>query len=193
MPSFNELANDSKLEEVKSFDFKPSAPPFSQCLNKSYSEVLKSCFSPENSCPLPPRQFRSKHQVNNSSNLSSKQINKSSLKANGFRGVIPQDKKTYSIIGTKSSINSNSFKGAIRMFDLYIGNCCEDASSQNLIDYISEECKIKVKSCIELKTKIPDSKAFKISVLDNDRDILLNPDKWPKGIICRKFYKNKSN
>ena len=42
-------------------------------------------------------------------------------------------KKTNDIIGTK---------GAVRLFDFYIGNCFEEVSSQILTDYISEECDI---------------------------------------------------
>ena len=114
------------------------------------------------------------------------------MSASQFKRLLPRDKKTNGIIGTKDKNNSN-FKGAVRVFDLYIGNCFEGVSSQILTDYISEECDIKIKSCSELNTKIPNSKAFKISVMDAERDILLKSDIWPKNIICRKYYKKRTS
>ena len=97
------------------------------------------------------------------------------------------------MVGVKETSNKHLFKGVDRFLDLYIGNCSEDVTSQSLIEYVSDECNVKVANCFELKTKIPNSKAFKISVSYNDREVLLTPKCWPKGIYCRKFYRSKSD
>ena len=36
-------------------------------------------------------------------------------------------------------------------------------------------------------------KSFKVTVLSDQRDALLDPLLWPEGIIVRKYYKSKHN
>ena len=35
-------------------------------------------------------------------------------------------------------------------------------------------------------------KSFKVTLLISDREKLLNPEIWPEGIICRKFYRPRA-
>ena len=79
-------------------------------------------------------------------------------------------------------------KSAVRTADIFISNCDTEVTADSLGRYIYDEFKVKVQKCENLVTRYNDYKSFKVSLLVNDRVKLLNPELWPEGIICRKFY-----
>ena len=79
-------------------------------------------------------------------------------------------------------------KSARRLGDLYLGNLDLDVTETEIIEYIKEETDIPVDKCILLNSKNPNCKSFKISVSFENRVLLLSPESWPEGVICRKFY-----
>ena len=93
--------------------------------------------------------------------------------------------------GTRKTSGNSNLRGALRTADLYIGRCDNDISTDDVASYVENELKIKSISCVELQTKIPLSKSFKLTVKIHDRNILLSDDSWPENIICRKFYNKR--
>ena len=79
-------------------------------------------------------------------------------------------------------------RSAARTADIFISNCDTEITVDSLSKYIYDEFKVKVQNCDNLVTRYNDYKSFKVSLLVNDRVKLLNPELWPEGIICRKFY-----
>ena len=171
-------------------DYEPSAPSFSQFSNKSFSEITKANLPVEKEVTLPSTKRQTKYVVKDAA----KSFNgkKTAIDADGYTSVTSK-KNLKSVVGVKETTNGHLFKGVDRFFDLYIGNCSVDVDTQGLIDYVLNECKIKIHNCTELKTRIPNSKAFKISVSYADREVLLTPNCWPKSVYCRKFYRSKSD
>ena len=89
------------------------------------------------------------------------------------------------VVGNR--VSEDTFKGAKKQLDLYLGNIDIDCSCDTIRDNLANDFKVNVIDCSELKvTKY--SKSFKITVLAVDRDKLLNPAIWPTGVTCRKFF-----
>ena len=42
--------------------------------------------------------------------------------------------------------------------------------------------------CVLLDTRYPSYKSFKVNVMTEDTNKLLDPDEWPQGILVRKFF-----
>ena len=109
--------------------------------------------------------------------------------------IVQNRKNRKNIIGSKKTVVSGSIKSAVRLGDLYVGNCDQEVTCESLVKYIYDEMKIKVEKCEQLVTRNASSISFKVTLHMNDRMKLLSPDAWPEGIICRKFYnpRRKSN
>ena len=99
--------------------------------------------------------------------------------------LVQSRKRKNNIIGSKKTTGSVPLRSAVRVGDLYIGNCDFDATVDSLAQYIVEEMKINVTNVEQLSSRIMSSKSFKVTVNMNDRQRLLSPDVWPEGIICR--------
>ena len=130
-------------------------------------------------------------------NYKSAEIVSSSSRGNqpdedGFQLVSKNNRKNKSKYGIVGNKVTGSIKCAIRNYDLYLGNCDLDIEENDIIKYVKDECNIDILYCNQLSTSSEYSKSFKLTTSLNDRDILLNPELWPKGIVCRKFYNSKS-
>ena len=88
-------------------------------------------------------------------------------------------------MGVKNSPN-NKFKSVSRTLDLYIGRADKEVIVEDITNHVINNFNINPIKVVELEIKAIDYKAFKLTI--NDRDILLNPDKWPSGIVINKFY-----
>ena len=104
----------------------------------------------------------------------------------GFR-LVQSKKKRKNIIGSKKG-STTILRSAVRTADLFISNCDVEVTADSLCEYILDEFKVKVQKCENLVTRYHDYKSFKVSLLVSDRIKLLNPQLWPEGIVCRKFY-----
>lgn len=82
--------------------------------------------------------------------------------------------------------------GANRKMDLYLGRCIKETSLQTVKDHIKDICKVSIDNVEELTTKSLYYKSFKITTSYNDRQLLLNPQLWPEGVIVRKFFKHRN-
>ena len=90
-------------------------------------------------------------------------------------------------MGVKNSPN-NKFKSVSRTLDLYIGRADKEVIEEDINNHVINNFNINPIKVVELEIKAIDYKAFKLTINSNDRDILLNPDKWPSGIVINKFY-----
>ena len=78
-----------------------------------------------------------------------------------------------------------------RILDVFLGGCSLDTDSNDIIEY----CKagnIEPRKCESLPSRSEWYKCFKISVLAQDREKLLESDFWPSGSFVGKYYKPKS-
>ena len=192
----------------------PSAPSFGQLLNvENDKEVNFSLLShsisdpsfivPENTSPKSYSEAVKNNPVHNHSKL---QVGKSdtskviiSRTFSSLKNSDNADKTTSAgkrrrgkpgIVGNR--ITNKGLKSANRPYDLYIGNCSLEMNDEIIKDYVKSECNILLKDCKELSVATSFSKSFKLTTTYDEREILLKPEFWPKGILCRKFY-NSSN
>ena len=117
-----------------------------------------------------------------------------SVDAEGFQLVQNRKRRPpISVIGSKKNHGNETIKGAVRLADLYIGNCDNDVTSDSISEYIANEMNIDIVKCESLVSKNVNCKSFKVTLKINDRMKLLSPEIWPEGIICRKYYSQRIN
>ena len=80
--------------------------------------------------------------------------------------------------------------GAQRVFDLFVGGCQRESNEDNIKSYC-KKLGVNLKKVEKLQSKSDWYNAYKISMWENERDILMKPESWPQGIFVRKFYKAK--
>ena len=90
------------------------------------------------------------------------------------------------VVGSRTS--STGLSGVERVFDLFIGGCNCETNVEDIKSYCND-LGVDLKKVEILQTKSEWYRAFKISVFLSDRDRLMSPETWPKGIFIRKFYK----
>ena len=93
-----------------------------------------------------------------------------------------------SIVGSKKTKDNEKIKGAVKVADIYLGNCDLDVTHESISDYILKEMNIVVNKCEPLVSRNVNCKSFKVNIKLSDRQKLLAAEVLPEGIICRKFY-----
>ena len=86
----------------------------------------------------------------------------------------------------------SSLKGANQMMDIFVGRCDSNVTADILKTYIENEINIPIVSCSELSNGRSDVKAFKVSLINVNRDKLLMADLWPENIRVRKFFNSRN-
>ena len=185
----------SNLVENEEIDYwKPSAPSLSQInIDNSkdmfgsqdtqstlYSSIVKSSPKVQNKI----NESQSKRNPISRQNQSRSSIIRSNA---GYIEVVNSRKKQNNQYGTRKTTN-NKFKSAQKTADLYIGRCDSETTSEEISTHLKDELNTPCLKCEELKTRIPFSKAFKVTVYLNDRDQLLDTSCWPEGVVARKFF-----
>ena len=97
--------------------------------------------------------------------------------------------KRFSVVKCKRKGN-DIFKSVDNTLDVYIGRCSSDATTAAIESYISESANITPTMCSCISRE---DSSFKVTVLADHRDALLDPLLWPEGIIVRKYYKSNHN
>ena len=90
------------------------------------------------------------------------------------------------VAGTRTSVTGLS--GVERVFDLFVGGCNVDTCTEDIKDYC-KNLEVNLKKVEILETKSDWYRAFKISMLQSDREKLMMPDSWPQGVFVRKYFK----
>ena len=104
--------------------------------------------------------------------------------------VVMSRKKRKNIVGSRQT---KTLKSAVRMGDLYIGNCETSVTVQLLTEYIRDEISVDIHGCEQLNSHNAYCNSFKVTLNMSDRLKLLSSDVWPEGIICRKFFNPRKN
>ena len=101
---------------------------------------------------------------------------------------LQRGKRQVNVAGTRKS--PSGLSGVERIYDLFVGGCNRDTT----VDDIKKCCtslEVDLKKVELMQTKSEWYSAFKISMKQSDRDMLMNADSWPQGVFVRKFYKAK--
>ena len=97
-------------------------------------------------------------------------------------------KREFNVVGTRTS--SSGLSGVERIFDLFVGGCNCDTTVDDIKNYC-KNMQVNLKKVEILQTKSDWYRAFKISMLQSEREKLMKPDSWPQGVFVRKYYKAK--
>ena len=89
--------------------------------------------------------------------------------------------------------DSNLPEAADRSCDIFLGGCNLTTTVESLRQYCSQEIKVDIIDCFEIKIVANKYKCFKISITIPNRDRILDPELWTENVWVRKFYKNRSN
>ena len=84
-------------------------------------------------------------------------------------------------------------KSAPRIADIYVGNLDVNVTVEAIVDYVQNDIGVSIEKCEVLKSKNPNNSSFKLSLTLDNRNKLLDPEAWPEGIICRKFYSSRNS
>ena len=191
-PSAPSLKSDDLIDvanrSIQDIGGSPSAPTFSQVVGKNIRKddsMNIHKIATENITKLPVPKFP------NSVNAHRKRAYdkpSATVDEDGFTLVQKAKKTRGNIVGSKKYLGDRNIKSARNMVDIYLGNLDLDVTEDEIINYIKDETGITVYKCMNLMSKNPNCKAFKISVGTESRIALLSPEIWPEGVICRKFY-----
>ncbi len=75
---------------------------------------------------------------------------------------------------------------------VFLSRLDPDTKCDDIIEYARDNLKMSI-TCEKLQTKFDTYSSFKIDVTCIDPSTLLNCDKWPAGVLIRKFYVKKSS
>ena len=92
--------------------------------------------------------------------------------------------------GSKQS--TGALKGVRDSKDLYVGRCNPDVKTEDIKNYVKDEAGIDVIYCCIISKDDAPVKAFKITVIAEDADKLLDPSIWPNNIRVRKYFSRTS-
>ena len=109
----------------------------------------------------------------------------------GFITAVTRRRHNAVGVGKRTAYNG-PIKGAVKTVDLYIGRLDADAEKDDLLNYVTNDFNITPIACTELKTRIPFSMAFKLTVKLSDQINLLNSEYWPEGVICRRYCSSRN-
>ena len=111
----------------------------------------------------------------------------------GYTTYLPKHKRRSLIKGTKKLSGSCTLRCADRYIDLYVGRLSDTVTPEILMEYIKSEMNVTPHRYQQLKTKVPFSAAFKLTVHVDNKSLLLNPESWPEGVVCRRFFTKFQN
>ena len=67
--------------------------------------------------------------------------------------LVQKKKRPNNIVGSKRTNTNETFRGATRVADVYLGNCDLDVTSESISEYISKEMNIVVNKCEPLMSR----------------------------------------
>ena len=94
--------------------------------------------------------------------------------------------------GMRKTSNNAKLKSADRIMEMYIGRCDENITSDDLNRYLNDDLKLKPRKIVQLETRVPYSSAFKAVISFADKEKMLDPQSWPEGVICRRYFTKRS-
>ena len=132
------------------------------------------------------------------SNVNSRQTaaqstnNSSSTTAHTPWTVVKNKRTRNTMTGQKKNVAGN-FKAVQQTRDVYVGRCDPSVDAQSIENYVHSEFNFSLLKCISISNENSEVKAFKVTVLAQHSEIMLDATKWPEDIRIRKFYNRSSN
>ena len=190
--------------EIQDFGGAPSAPTYADVASarvenvtgKSNVTVASSSndeYENNQEITIVNENFRRNKPQNHERNQGEREVVNSKsvhIDDEGYQ-LVRKKRRPVNIVGSKRTKGNETIRGAVKVADIYLGNCELDVTPVSISDYIFKEMNITVNKCEALVSRNENSKSFKVSLNLRDREKLLSPEVWPEGIICRKFYSGR--
>lgn len=99
-----------------------------------------------------------------------------------------QQQRDLGIRGT-GKMDAGNFCAVTKHYDIYVGRVQCNVSNDIIQSYVKDKLNLDILDCKEIESYYENrqSKSFKITATEEVRDLLLNADLWPRGVIVRKF------
>ena len=173
-PSTSSKSHTSTLPATR--DAEKRTYPYSTTLDK---------FSVVKSITIPHQNSAIENEVTTDTNTPE---TKNSIDSEGFRTVVTRKSKRKVIRGQLQSDN-NILKAAPRKSYVYVGNLHPNTNENDLTVFLKSQFSTSDLT-VEQLPKRPSAKSvsFKVTVDHNIFSDFFTEDKWPKGIVVKKFY-----
>ena len=107
----------------------------------------------------------------------------------GFQ-VVTKKKKHKAVIGT--SRNSTILQAAKnRQSSVFLSRLSPETTCDHIKNFAKTSLNIDV-TCEKLETRYNTYSSFRVDGICSDPNVMYNPDKWPCGVLVRKFYVKRS-
>jgi len=91
------------------------------------------------------------------------------------------------MIGTAAnSVHLKAAKDSTKQEVFCIYNADVDATCDSIVSFV-KSFNVKVVSCFDAKTRVPDTKSFRICINKSNRKEFVNKDNWPCNILVREW------
>ena len=84
---------------------------------------------------------------------------------------------------------NGAFKGVSDTRDLYIGRCDPNVQEKDLVEYVKNNIEIDIINSEVISKTDSNVKSFRISVLPDDAEKLLNAAIWPENVRVRRYFR----
>lgn len=128
--------------------------------------------------------INSKVYASNNSNLN---FNSNNNRSNVRQKQNPNWKKS-EIVGTKTG---SEFKISVRKIPIYLGRISNEMSTEEVENQL-KNMKITFSNLEQIKTKHNFFKSFSFLIDANEKNNIMNPDIWPKGVVVNRLISVKN-
>jgi len=134
-----------------------------------------------------PQEARPANTPNRSDNAMQVKVSTSS----GTKGNLGRKERTFNprnaVVG---SCSSTTLKSAPKPRTFYAGFWERGTTSEQVLAHL-RSLNVSLDICEQLKTRHPSYCSFKFECDIRFKDILMNSNNWPEGIVVKRFYENR--
>ena len=106
--------------------------------------------------------------------------------------VVNRKKRPFTgVKGTQK--NEGRLKEVSECCDFYVGRCSPETSVDDINNFVSNVIDVPTISCVKISADESKVKSFKLTVLAENEDKLLDPSVWPKNIRVRRYFYSRNN
>lgn len=148
----------------------------------SWSEVVR-----RKNRPPSPKQVRSVTFMDNREENYTSAIGS---RSNQLQGTVTNRRPSL-LLGTGRSSNIAAVKK--RTWSLFISRANTETTSDDIVYHVRSIMPRANVECNQLQTRYNTYKSFKLNVVCENIETLMDPNSWPEGILVRKFFTPRSN
>ena len=100
---------------------------------------------------------------------------------------VQRNKPRQFLTGSKSA-TGGTFKGVQTTKDIYVGRCDENVEDSHIIEYVKSEFGLDRVKCVCISNANASVKSFKLTVTEQQSELMLDGTRWPENVRVRKFY-----